>query len=55
MRFKVEGPAGLIACKAAGRIPKIDDAHHRALVARVGGRPVNAVDGVVRWRLVDLA
>lgn len=55
VRFNAEGPAGLIDRKAAGRVPKLNDAQRKALAAMVEKGPDPAVHGVVRWRLVDLA
>ena len=55
LRFNAEGPAGLIDRKAPGRVAKLDAAQRRALAERVERGPIPAVDGVVRWRLKDLA
>jgi transposase len=53
-RFNAEGPAGLIDRKAPGQTAKLDAAQRQALVGLVERGPTPAVDGVVRWRLVDL-
>ena len=55
LRFNARGPDGLVDAKAPGPKPKLDDAHRRALVAKIEAGPIPAVDGVVRWRLIDLA
>ncbi len=55
LRFNAEGPAGLIDRKAPGRQAKLDDSQRQALARRVDEGPNPAVDGVVRWRLKDLA
>ena len=48
------GVAGLIDRKAPGQAAKLDAAQRQALTERVERGPIPAVDGVVRWRLVDL-
>jgi transposase len=54
-RFNALGPEGLIDRKAHGISSKLND-KHRAELARIVERgPIPAVDGVVRWRLIDLA
>lgn len=55
LRFNAEGPDGLIDRKASGPTPKLNGKQRRALAARVERGPIPAVDGVVRWRLKDLA
>lgn len=55
LRFNTEGPQGLIDRKAPGKTPKLNDAQRRALAEAVERGPIPAVDGVVRWRLKDLA
>ncbi len=55
LRFNAEGPEGLIDRKAPGARPKLNAAQRRALAERVERGPIPAVDGVVRWRLKDLA
>jgi transposase len=54
LRFNAEGPAGLIDRKAPGQAAKLDAAQRQALAERVERGPIPSVDGVVRWRLVDL-
>ena len=55
LRFNARGPEGLIDGKAPGPKSRLDEEHRRALVAKIEAGPVPAVDGVVRWRLIDLA
>jgi putative transposase len=53
-RFNAEGAEGLIDRKASGKRSKLGD-QQRAELARIVDRgPIAAVDGVVRWRLIDL-
>src|SRR5271166_1247779 len=54
VKFNARGPAGLIAGKAPGQTPRLTAEHREALARMVEGGPIPAVDGVVRWRLVDL-
>lgn len=55
LRFNAEGPDGLIDRKAPGKRPVLTDEHRAALSAAVEAGPRPYIDGVVRWRLVDLA
>ena len=55
LRFNAQGPAGLIDRKAPGAKPKLSAQQRQALAERVEQGPLPAVDGVVRWRLKDLA
>ncbi len=55
LRFNAEGPEGLVTCKAPGNRPIVDADRRAALRRIVEDGPIPAVDGVVRWRLVDLA
>lgn len=55
LRFNALGPAGLVDRKAPGQPPKLDAAQRRELAEKVERGPIPAVDGVVRWRLKDLA
>lgn len=55
LRFNAEGPDGLISRKAPGNSSKLDDGQRAALVRIVERGPLPARDGVVRWRLIDLA
>src|SRR5207253_1420748 len=54
MKFNAAGLDGLIARKAPGQPPKLNEAHRAALRAAIESGPTAAIDGVVRWRLVDL-
>ena len=54
MKFNAQGPDGLIDRKAPGQPPKLNEEHRAALKAVIESGPTPAVDGVVRWRLVDL-
>src|SRR5205085_10144927 len=54
MKFNADGPDGLIGRKAPGQPSKLNQAHRAALKAVIESGPTTAVDGVVRWRLVDL-
>nr|WP_267880157.1 helix-turn-helix domain-containing protein [Sinorhizobium meliloti] len=53
-RFNLHGPYGLKTGKAKGREPLLNDKQRKALVEAVEKGPVPYLDGVVRWRLVDL-
>ena len=55
LRFNAQGPAGLIDRRAPGAKPKLSAQQRQALAERVEQGPLPAVDGVVRWRLKDLA
>lgn len=55
LRFNSSGPAGLVDCKAPGKPPLLNAEHRAALAAAVEKGPRPYLDGVVRWRLVDLA
>ena len=54
-RFNAEGPDGLISRKPPGNPSKLNDAQRAELVRIVESGPSPARDGVVRWRLMDLA
>lgn len=54
VRFNSDGPDGLVDRKAPGRMPKLNAEQLRALLVRVEAGPMPAVDGLVRWRIVDL-
>ena len=54
IKFNAHGPDGLIDRKAPGQPSKLNDTHRAALKAVIESGPTPAVDGVVRWRLVDL-
>lgn len=53
-RFNAEGPAGLIDRKPPGAVPKLTAAERAELAALVEAGPDPQVDGVVRWRRIDL-
>ena len=53
--FNQHGPNGLNAGKAKGREPLLNDKQRKALVEALEKEPVPYLDGVLRWRLVDLA
>jgi transposase len=54
VKFNADGPAGLIDRKAQGPPSRLNATHRVALVATIGRGPIPAVDGVVRWRIIDL-
>jgi transposase len=54
LRFNVEGPGALVNRKAPGQRPLLNEAQRRELAAVIERGPIPAVDGVVRWRLIDL-
>jgi transposase len=53
--FNAQGPAGLIDGKAPGQRPLLTREQREGLQRVVEAGPDPAVDGVVRWRLIDLA
>ena len=55
VRFNAEGPAGLVDRKAPGKTPLLTDVQRAALARTVEEGPKPCLDGMVRWRLVDLA
>lgn len=55
LRFNAEGPPGLIDRKAPGKPPLLKIEHRQALGKIVEAGPKPYLDGVVRWRLTDLA
>jgi len=55
MRFNAEGPDGLIDRKAPGKTPTLTPDQRAALGRAVEAGPEPWRDGVVRWRLIDLA
>lgn len=55
LAFNIEGPPGLIDGTAPGNPPLLNAEQREALKQIVEAGPNPAVDGVVRWRLVDLA
>jgi putative transposase len=54
LRFNAEGPDGLTDRKAPGQPCRLKDTHRAALAAAIESGPTPAIDGVVRWRLLDL-
>ena len=53
--FNAQGPAGLIDGKAPGQRPLLTREQRAALKQVIEAGPDPAVDGLVRWRLIDLA
>jgi transposase len=53
-RFNADGPEGLHDIKPPGAVPKLTAAEKAALAALVEAGPDRQVDGVVRWRRIDL-
>jgi len=53
-RFNERGPEGLINAKSSGRPSKLSTAQKEELRRLVEAGPDPQVDGVVRWRCVDL-
>lgn len=53
-RFNGEGPEGLRDRRRAGRPRRLSEAQMAALAEIVETGPDRAVDGVVRWRRIDL-
>lgn len=55
VRFNARGPEGLINGKAPGKPPLLNDDQRAALAQAIERGPIPYLDGVVRWRLCDLA
>ena len=55
LRFNERGPDGLINGKAPGQQARLNDHQHVALAQAMERGPTPYLDGVVRWRLCDLA
>jgi transposase len=55
LRFNADGPDGLIDGKSTGTPPRLNSAQRKALIRVVESGPVPYLDGMVRWRLCDLA
>jgi len=55
LRFNAGGPEALLTRKAPGKTPILTDDQRARLAAAVEAGPRPYIDGVVRWRLVDLA
>lgn len=54
LRFNEQGPEGLHDRKAPGKTPLLTDEQRAALGRIVEAGPMPYLDGVVRWRLIDL-
>lgn len=52
-RLNTSGPDALVARKAPGKSPLLTPGQRAALAQVVEDGPTPAIDGVVRWRLVD--
>ena len=55
LRFNAHGPDGLLDRKAPGKEPVLTSDQRAALAQAVEAGPKPYLDGVVRWRLIDLA
>lgn len=55
LRFNERGPQGLINGKAPGQQSRMNDQQRAALAQAIERGPTPYLDGVVRWRLCDLA
>lgn len=55
MRFNANGPDGLIDGKAPGPKSLLNDVQRASLAKAIERGPTPYLDGVVRWRLCDLA
>jgi transposase len=55
LRFNEGGLEGLATRKAPGAVSILNDEQRLRLAEQVEAGPIPAADGVVRWRLVDLA
>lgn len=55
VRFNARGPDGLINGKAPGKSSLLNDDQRSALAQAIERGPTPYLDGVVRWRLCDLA
>lgn len=55
LRFNEGGPDALKTRRAPGKTPILTDEHRKKLVEAVEAGPKPYIDGVVRWRLIDLA
>ena len=55
VRFNDRGPDGLINGKAPGKPSLLNDEQRAALAQAIDRGPTPYLDGVVRWRLCDLA
>ena len=55
VRFNARGPNGLVNGKAPGKPPLLNEDQRTALAQAIERGPTPYLDGVVRWRLCDLA
>jgi transposase len=55
VRFNGHGPDGLINGRAPGKPSLLNDQQRAALAQAIERGPIPYLDGVVRWRLCDLA
>jgi len=55
LHFNEHGPGGLLDRKAPGKTPRLTSEQRAALARVVDAGPQPYLDGVVRWRLIDLA
>ena len=55
LRFNTNGPTGLIDAKALGPRSRLNDAQRSALTEAIERGPTPYLDGVLGWRLCDLA
>jgi transposase len=53
-RFNATGPSGLVDRTAPGAPPRLTPEQESELAALVEAGPEPEVDGVVRWRCIDL-
>ena len=53
-RYNAEGLEGLANRRSPGRLPRLSPAQKAELAARVEAGPDPEMDGVVRWRRIDL-
>ena len=54
-RFNAEGPEGLVSLKTGGSQPKLTSAQEVEIGILIEKGPDPDVDGLVRWRRIDLA
>src|SRR6201993_4002795 len=55
LRFNARGPDALLNGKSPGNPSKLNDLQRQAIAGMIESGPIPAVNGVVRWRLIDLA
>ena len=54
LKLNADGPEGLIDRRGGGPTPILTDVHRQALATAIEDGPVQAVHGLVRWRIIDL-